>query len=217
MPRSLRRRNYPAQPSCFWIEKKSWIFPSHDLFCQWIPKHVDSVFSLEGIAERSLLLYSKCGCDWSSLFPQIIQDYTFLVPVRIIGAVWTIKEKSAFGTCSGYHGKTLNLPDLRGYIETEHCITPQDWETDYHVYEGATFNLAHNWGQMIYFRPRNQFEELDHCYLVGGGTHPGSGLPTIYESGRIAANLICRARNVSFISANLHTWWSAIIRTRSMD
>jgi phytoene desaturase len=27
--------------------------------------------------------------------------------------------------------------------------------------------------------------------LVGGGTHPGSGLPTIYESGRISANLIC--------------------------
>ena len=26
-----------------------------------------------------------------------------------------------------------------------------------------------------------------YCYLVGGGTHPGSGLPTIYESGRIAA------------------------------
>jgi phytoene dehydrogenase-like protein len=34
--------------------------------------------------------------------------------------------------------------------------------------------------------------EFDRCYLVGGGTHPGSGLPTIYESGRIAADLIDR-------------------------
>jgi phytoene desaturase len=25
--------------------------------------------------------------------------------------------------------------------------------------------------------------------LVGGGTHPGSGLPTIYESARISFNL----------------------------
>jgi phytoene desaturase len=25
---------------------------------------------------------------------------------------------------------------------------------------------------------------------VGGGTHPGSGLPTIYQSGKIAAALI---------------------------
>jgi phytoene desaturase len=58
------------------------------------------------------------------------------------------------------------------------------------VYEGATFNLAHNWAQLLYLRPRNKFDELDNCYLVGGGTHPGSGLPTIYQSGRIAANLI---------------------------
>jgi phytoene desaturase len=46
--------------------------------------------------------------------------------------------------------------------------------------------------QMLYFRPHNKFEELDHCYLVGGGTHPGSGLPTIYQSGMIAANMIGR-------------------------
>ena len=31
-----------------------------------------------------------------------------------------------------------------------------------------------------------------NCYLVGGGTHPGSGLPTIYESGRISAELIMK-------------------------
>ena len=56
--------------------------------------------------------------------------------------------------------------------------------------------------QMLYFRPRNRFEELDQCYLVGGGTHPGSGLPTIYESGRIAANMICRQHGVPFVSKN---------------
>jgi phytoene desaturase len=44
--------------------------------------------------------------------------------------------------------------------------------------------------QMLYFRPHNKFEGLDRCYLVGGGTHPGSGLPTIYQSGLIAAHLI---------------------------
>lgn len=85
------------------------------------------------------------------------------------------------------------LADLRRHIRQERVLTPLDWEREYRCYAGATFNLTHNWGQMIYFRPRNKFEELDHCYLVGGGTHPGSGLPTIYESGRIAADLISRA------------------------
>ena len=44
---------------------------------------------------------------------------------------------------------------------------------------------------MLYWRPHNEFEELKNLYLVGGGTHPGSGLPTIYESGRISAGMIC--------------------------
>jgi phytoene desaturase len=53
------------------------------------------------------------------------------------------------------------------------------------VYRGATFNLAHNLGQMLHLRPHNKFEDLESVYLVGGGTHPGSGLPVIYESSRI--------------------------------
>ncbi|RPI76771.1 MAG: phytoene desaturase [Desulfobacteraceae bacterium] len=98
--------------------------------------------------------------------------------------------------------KRLGLNDLKEKILVEKVITPDEWQNEYFVYEGATFNLAHNISQMIYLRPRNKFEEFDRCYLVGGGTHPGSGLPTIYESGRIAANMIARKYGVVFESAN---------------
>lgn len=84
------------------------------------------------------------------------------------------------------------LPDLRSRIRVEHRITPADWQEQHHIYRGATFNLAHNLGQMLHNRPRNRFEELDGVYLVGGGTHPGSGLPVIYESSRITSKLIRR-------------------------
>ncbi len=80
--------------------------------------------------------------------------------------------------------------DLRQNIEESLIITPKDWEKKMNVYKGATFNLSHKLSQMLIFRPHNQFEEFENCYLVGGGTHPGSGLPTIYESGRISAELI---------------------------
>jgi len=82
--------------------------------------------------------------------------------------------------------------DISKNIEEEMIITPPDWENKHSVYKGATFNLAHNMGQMLLFRPHNEFEEFKNCYLVGGGTHPGSGLPTIYESGRISAELIMK-------------------------
>jgi len=84
------------------------------------------------------------------------------------------------------------MKDIRNHIVREKVITPQGWEQDYNVYLGATFNLGHSINQMLYFRPHNQFEEVQDVYLVGGGTHPGSGLPTIYESGRISADLIMK-------------------------
>ena len=43
---------------------------------------------------------------------------------------------------------------------------------------------------MLHLRPRNRFEDLDSVYLVGGGTHPGSGLPVIYESARITSRIL---------------------------
>ena len=84
----------------------------------------------------------------------------------------------------------IGLGDIRSRIRFEHRITPDDWQNDHRIYRGATFNLAHNLGQMLHNRPRNRFEELDGVYLVGGGTHPGSGLPVIYESSRITSRLL---------------------------
>jgi phytoene desaturase len=88
--------------------------------------------------------------------------------------------------------ESIGLTDLRSRIRFEKVVTPRDWKEDYQVYRGATFNLAHNLGQMLHRRPHNRFEELDGVYLVGGGTHPGSGLPVIYESSRITANLMSK-------------------------
>lgn len=86
--------------------------------------------------------------------------------------------------------------NLESHIREELIITPDDWEKKQGVFMGATFNMGHNWKQMLFLRPHNQFEEFEHCYLVGGGTHPGSGLPTIFESARISSNLICKSYRI---------------------
>ena len=83
----------------------------------------------------------------------------------------------------------LSGHDIRPRIRTERMLTPADWESQMGIFRGATFNLAHNLGQMLHWRPRNRFEDVDGVYLTGGGTHPGSGLPTIFESARIASRL----------------------------
>lgn len=85
---------------------------------------------------------------------------------------------------------------LKKRIRYEKMVTPDHWEQDFSIFKGATFNLAHNLSQMLHFRPRNRFEDIDGMYLVGGGTHPGSGLPVIYEGARITARLLCEDHGV---------------------
>ena len=82
-------------------------------------------------------------------------------------------------------------PDIEKRIRYERIVTPADWDTSYEIHQGATFNLAHSLDQMLHLRPHNRFEDLDGVYLVGGGTHPGSGLPVIFESARITTRLLC--------------------------
>lgn len=83
----------------------------------------------------------------------------------------------------------LGITGVEKRILFEKVTTPDDWSA-MQIFRGATFSMAHNLTQMLTFRPRNRFEDMDRVYLVGGGTHPGSGLPVIFESARIAARLL---------------------------
>lgn len=130
----------------------------------------------------------------SSLAPEGKSTLYFLVPVSN-----TLKAKVDWNAEGGKlrdliieeFKKKTGFTDLEDNIEFERIITPDNWNDDMGVYHGAVFNLAHSLDQMLYLRPHNQFPRYDNLYIVGGGTHPGSGLPTIVESGRIASRFIC--------------------------
>lgn len=135
-----------------------------------------------------------------TLAPEGKSALYILVPVpNQSGSVdWAAEKETFKNHVMNLVVERTGIKDLRSRIRVERVITPLNWEKDGLIYQGATFNLAHTFSQLLYLRPRNKFEELDHCYLVGGGTHPGSGLPTIYESARISSNLICKKHGVPF-------------------
>jgi phytoene desaturase len=115
-----------------------------------------------------------------------------LVPVTHMteNVDWSV-EKERFTNLVLESLEAYGIENLRARIRTQHVISPADWQDDYGIYQGAVFNLAHTISQMLNRRPRNRFQGTKGVYLVGGGTHPGSGLPTIYESARISAKLLC--------------------------
>ena len=140
--------------------------------------------------DPSFYVQNACVTD-SSLAPKGHSTLYVLVPVthQHPNVDWS-KEAPAFREIVLGHVEKLGLNDLRHRIRFEKTVTPDDWDSSYEVHSGATFNMAHNFRQMLHKRPNNRFEDLEGVYLVGGGTHPGSGLPVIYESARITSRLI---------------------------
>lgn len=84
----------------------------------------------------------------------------------------------------------IGITDVRRRIRSEKIVTPAGWTSEFDLYKGATFSMAHSLPQMLHLRPHNRFEDIEQMYLVGGGTHPGSGLPVIFESARITSRLL---------------------------
>nr|WP_184386578.1 phytoene desaturase family protein [Roseococcus suduntuyensis] len=126
-----------------------------------------------------------------SLAPPGHSALYMLVPVPNLrfGADWQ-KEAKPFRDLAIKRLETLGIHDLESRIRYERVVSPQGWQDDFSVGYGATFNLSHDLMQMLSFRPRNRFNDTEGLYLVGGGTHPGSGLPVIYEGARITTRLI---------------------------
>ncbi|MDA8744075.1 phytoene desaturase [Rubripirellula amarantea] len=140
--------------------------------------------------DPSFYVQNPCVTDLS-LAPSGMSSLYVLVPVTHESKHVNWKtEADGFRELTLDKLAAIGMDDIRDRIRVEHRITPDDWQNQYAIYKGATFNLAHNLGQMLHNRPHNRFEEMDGVYLVGGGTHPGSGLPVIYESSRITTRLL---------------------------
>jgi phytoene desaturase len=166
--------------------------PHHTIHCA-----ADYAENLADIEKRHVLsedpsfyVQNACVTD-GSLAPEGCSTLYVLAPVthRTPNVDWR-KETPAFRARLLRQLAKVGIPDAERRIRFEKIVTPADWEGRYAVHRGATFNLAHTWTQMLHLRPRNRFEDLDGVYLVGGGTHPGSGLPVIYESARITSRLL---------------------------
>lgn len=184
---------------------KTYDLPHHNIiFSKDYKKYINDIADYKDINEDVSIYVRNASVSDETIAPSGFSNMYILVPVANNRSKIHWEEKKDFrNIVLKIIEERCNLNDLEKHIVFEKKITPNDWEAKYNIYLGATFNLGHNLMQMLYFRPHNRFEEVKNCYLVGGGTHPGSGLPTIYESGRITANLISKKYGVKFLSKNL--------------
>ncbi len=172
---------------------KLYDLPFHSIyFAKNYKTQLDQIHHYQPVDENDYSFYVRNASIFDkTLAPEGHSGIYVLVPMSNLRSKedWKEKKDMWYNNILNTLKTRLWLEDIESHIVDHAIITPGDWE-DRWVYLGATFNLAHSIDQMLYFRPHNQFECVENCYLVGGGTHPGSGLPTIYESARIVADLI---------------------------
>lgn len=84
----------------------------------------------------------------------------------------------------------MGLDGLGRSIAYERLITPDDLESRYNAPGGAIYGLASNQPWTAFLRPPLRARGIGRLYFVGGGTHPGGGIPLVLLSGRAVARRV---------------------------
>ncbi|TGB05113.1 phytoene desaturase family protein [Halobacillus salinus] len=190
----LAKKKYSCSTFMIYVGlDKLYDMPHHTiLFAEDYQKNVNEMTKDLVLSEEPSIYIHNASVTDDTLAPEGHSAVYILAPVpnNYSEIDWDEKEEVFKQLVYEELEKKTGFSDIREHIVAEKVLTPKQWEQDHFVHKGATFSLGHQLSQMMYFRPHNRFQELEHCWLVGGGTHPGSGLPTILESARITTGWI---------------------------
>ncbi len=111
------------------------------------------------------------------------------IPNTKYGVDWPAKRES-FRQLILDRMALLGYEGVQNHIRAERIFTAETWRDDFRTHLGAVFNLTHGWAQLGPLRPHIRSGASDGLYFIGGAVHPGSGLLTILEASRSAAQFI---------------------------
>jgi phytoene desaturase len=191
-PRELDKKKYSVSTMMIYLGlKETYDFNHHEIvFSKDYEAFLKDLMQQKASDDLSYYLHNPSKLDETLAKPGHSALY-ILVPVpNLRGHQAWDEEKERIYAHVIDDIETRYQVRIREHIEVKKIITPITWQEEENIHLGAVFNLAHGLDQMLEKRPHNQFEEIKNLYLVGGGTHPGSGLPTIYQSALILEKLI---------------------------
>ncbi len=84
------------------------------------------------------------------------------------------------------------IPGLRERIVHRSFVTPDYFEQVLGSHLGNGFGVEPRLTQTAFFRPHNRSEDVTNLYLVGQGTQPGGGTPSVMMSAKMTAREIAK-------------------------
>jgi phytoene desaturase len=86
--------------------------------------------------------------------------------------------------------QNFGLTGLGASITVEHRMTPVDFARDLGAAWGNAFAVEPTLHQSAFFRQPNRDRRIAGMYYVGGGTHPGAGLPGVLLGAEVTTALV---------------------------
>lgn len=87
---------------------------------------------------------------------------------------------------------TFGLEGLGDATVVRHTMTPADFRDRYGAVNGNAFAIEPTLHQSAAFRVPNRHPKVRGVYAVGGGSHPGAGVPGVLFGAEVTAGLIAR-------------------------
>jgi phytoene desaturase len=119
--------------------------------------------------------------------------YTLIpVPNNESGIDWSVKGPELVNRVLRFLEDEGYIPGLSEKLVHKSFVTPDYFETTLDSAQGNAFGVEPLLRQSAYFRPHNRSEDVEGLYLVGAGTQPGAGTPSVMMSAKMTARLVAK-------------------------
>lgn len=129
--------------------------------------------------------------------------YTLIpVPNNASGLDWAVEGPKLCDRVLTFLEERGYIPDLAARLKHKSFITPDYFAETLGSHLGNGFGVEPVLTQTAFFRPHNKSEDVRNLYLVGQGTQPGGGTPSVMMSAKMTAREIARDLGVAASVAN---------------
>ena len=195
--RSLENKRYTCSTIMFYwaVDKAYPQIAHHNVFLgEDYRGSFDRIFKDHELPrEPSFYVHAPARTDPSAA-PAGQDTLYVLVPVGHLDAArpqdWETRVQQARRAVLARLAREMGIRDLEEHLKFEIVYQPETWKQRFNLEKGAAFGLSHNFLQVGYLRPHNRHARYKNLYFAGASTHPGTGLPIVLLSSKLATQRI---------------------------
>ncbi len=149
-------------------------------------QYADTILSDPNTLEKPYYYVNVLSKHNTDCAPEGCESLFFVCPVPnlLVKKDWSDKDQIVDSIIDDF-SKRINT-NIQSEIISKTIYTPEDWQSQFNLYQGSGLGLSHTMLQIGAFRPSNFDETYNNVFYVGASTIPGAGIPMAIISAELA-------------------------------